>query len=769
MRSFAHRFSERGVGKWAIGYLAAAWVGLQVLQLLWEVFGWPLNPLRVLIGIVAIGFPIFILLAWHRRTPGASRDTAETAIKGHGGHLGKAIATALIVVVLIAGVAWTVDRSLDRAWARGEAVLELRRLAETGEFEAALQLGEQILGVVGTLPTVDTLLDEISVTTNLLTEPPGANVNRRAYGDIDAPWIDMGTTPITDVRIPLGMYRWQVQADGYETVEMAGGATWPSHVALPKAGTIPNDMVRIEGGVAGGFVTGMGPLTPLEHGDFFIGRYEVTNSEYREFIEAGGYEDNSFWLHPFNDSEGTIISRDDAMRRFTDATGRPGPATWELGRPREGTEHLPVTGVSWYEAAAYAEFREARLPTLRHWIRAAGTQFGGSIIPMSNFAGGSPAAPGTFEGMSPSGAFDMAGNVREWLYSSAGHERHAVGGAWSDNSYFFSGPNVQRPFDRLPENGIRLARYDEQDFDGQAGVDMPLLTREYMSETPVSDEVFSVYAAQFDYDPAPLDAKVEEVLDHRYGTVERVSFAGVGWGRIHGYLFLPADSAPPYQMVVWFPGSSAARAQPDPDPRTLSRLHHFVASGRAFFWPVIRSTYSRADAEQPTGMNHTWPRPTREYVDLARSWVSEIRRSIDYLQTRPEIDSDRIAYLGTSWGGRYAAIVPAVEPRIGLVISIIGGLASGTALPEVDQINYVIRVTVPTLMLNGRDDPLEPVESAQIPMYRLLGTPEDDKKHVIYPGFAHGIPKNEGISEMLDWLDRYFGVPTSQRAAANGR
>ena len=252
---------------------------------------------------------------------------------------------------------------------------------------------------------------------------------------------------------------------------------------------------------------------------------------------------------------------------------------------------------------------------------------------------------------------------------------------------------------------------------------MPLITRDYLSETPVSAEVFSAYAAQFDYDPAPLDAKVEETFDFRYGTVERVSFAGVGWGRIHGYLFLPADAVPPYQVVVWFPGSSSARYRPDPDPRSLTRLHHFVAAGRALFWPVIHSTYSRADPGQPTGMSHTWPRPTREYVDLARGWVSEFRRTLDYLETRPEIDSDRVALLGTSWGGRYATIIPAVEPRIGLVINILGGLASATALPEVDQINYVTRVTVPTLMLNGRDDPLRPVDSTQVPMYKLLGTP----------------------------------------------
>lgn len=764
MKAFAHQLSERGVGKWAIGYLAAAWIGLQVLQLLWEVFAWPLTPLRILIGVVAVGFPVFVFLAWRRTADNAVSSAASSEVRG--GHTRGLVVTGVVVVALIAGVAWTVNRSLNRAWARGEAVLEMRQFAGAGDNAAALELGQRIMATVGALPAVDTLLDAVSQVGSLVTEPPGATVYRRDYGDPDATWTEVGVTPMLDVRSPRGFYRWRIEAPGHETVEIADDASWSGPITLPASGSMPGGMVAIRGGESGGFVTGIGPLLPLEHGDYFVGRHEVTNSEYREFVEAGGYEDGRYWLHPFEDPDGSVVPWAEAMSRFVDATGRPGPATWELGRPLDGIDDLPVTGVSWYEAAAYAEFREAQLPTLRHWISAAGTGSGGEIVPMSNFGSDGPAVPGTYEGMSPSGAFDMAGNVREWLHNTAGYERHAVGGAWSDPSYFFSGPNVQPPFDRLPQNGFRLALYDEGDFEGQARIDMPLLTRDYMSETPVSDEVYRVYAAQFDYDAADLDAVVDERVEYPLGSIERVSFEGVGWGRIHGYLYLPVEVEPPYQVVIWFPGSTAARFQPDPDPTAMSLLTEFAAAGRAVFWPVLRATYSRADPEQPTGMNHTWPKPTRDYVDLARSWVMEMRRSIDYLETRPELDAERIAYFGTSWGGRYAAIVPAVEPRIRAVISIIGGLASGTALPEVDQINYVTRVTVPFLMLNGRDDPLEPVESAQIPMYRLLGTPEADKRHVVYPGFAHGVPRNERIRESLDWLDRYFGVPTKAGVGA---
>jgi pimeloyl-ACP methyl ester carboxylesterase len=204
----------------------------------------------------------------------------------------------------------------------------------------------------------------------------------------------------------------------------------------------------------------------------------------------------------------------------------------------------------------------------------------------------------------------------------------------------------------------------------------------------------------------------------------------------------------PLQTVVFFPGSGSLRLGPDPDPRAVLESNEFVASGRAFLWPIYRYTSSRGEADRPVGMNTTWPRPTREYADLVRSWVSEVRRSIDFIESRPGLDPEKIAYVGNSWGGRLAAIVPAVE---------LGGLASGHALPEVDQINYVTRITVPTLMLNGLHDPLEPLESSQLPMYRLLGTPAENKRHVQFDEWGHGLPTNERIRESLGFLDRYLG------------
>ena len=85
-----------------------------------------------------------------------------------------------------------------------------------------------------------------------------------------------------------------------------------------------------------------------------------------------------------------------------------------------------------------------------------------------------------------------------------------------------------------------------------------------------------------------------------------------------------------------------------------------------------------------------------------------------------------------------------------------GGFYLQKALPEVDQINFAPRVQVPVLMLNGRYDYIYPLQTSQMPMYRLLGAPAANKRHMLFEG-GHNIPRNELIKATLDWLDHYLG------------
>jgi hypothetical protein len=59
-------------------------------------------------------------------------------------------------------------------------------------------------------------------------------------------------------------------------------------------------------------------------------------------------------------------------------------------------------------------------------------------------------------------------------------------------------------------------------------------------------------------------------------------------------------------------------------------------------------------------------------------------------------------------------------------------------------------------MINGRHDVKLPLETSQKPLFRLLGTPEGDKRHAVIEG-GHVTPMNDVIKHTLDWLDRYLG------------
>jgi pimeloyl-ACP methyl ester carboxylesterase len=120
-----------------------------------------------------------------------------------------------------------------------------------------------------------------------------------------------------------------------------------------------------------------------------------------------------------------------------------------------------------------------------------------------------------------------------------------------------------------------------------------------------------------------------------------------------------------------------------------------------------------------------------------------------------------MAFWGFSWGGRMGPIILALEDRFKVGILVSGGLASGKSLPEVDQINYVTRVTMPILMLNGLRDSVEPYATAQKPLFDLIGTHANDKRHVTFEGVGHLIPRTPAVRETINWLDRYLGPPES--------
>lgn len=192
---------------------------------------------------------------------------------------------------------------------------------------------------------------------------------------------------------------------------------------------------------------------------------------------------------------------------------------------------------------------------------------------------------------------------------------------------------------------------------------------------------------------------------------EKVSLlAAYGNERIPVFLFLPKNARPPYQTVVFFPNSQAriARSSADMDMRLLD---YVIRSGRA----------------------------------------------IDWLETRPDIDRSRLAFLGVSLGAIDGITLVAVEDRFKSAVFEAGGYRLERAPPEVEPANFAPRIRIPVLLITGRLDFQHPYETAQLPFFRALGTPEKDKRHVVLES-GHIPPQIQPvIREILDWLDRTLG------------
>jgi hypothetical protein len=163
---------------------------------------------------------------------------------------------------------------------------------------------------------------------------------------------------------------------------------------------------------AGPFLFGADKTAAMIDTTFDMGIYPVTHGQFRAFMDAGGYANQTWWSR-----EGWRWRKDTHVQR---------PAFWE--GPPWRRDDLPVVGVSWYEADAYARWAGLALPTEQQWERAAGGGDGWDY-PWGNTFNGSRCNTRTSaeaiitpvyrysNGVSPEGCYDMAGNVWEWTHS----------------------------------------------------------------------------------------------------------------------------------------------------------------------------------------------------------------------------------------------------------------------------------------------------------------------------------------------------------------
>jgi dienelactone hydrolase/tRNA A-37 threonylcarbamoyl transferase component Bud32 len=672
------------------------------------------------------------------------------------------LAAALVLAAIFG--ARLVGQARERAWAR-QALPEVARLAEAEQFVEAFALAERAEKALPHDPMLGRLWPVISRTPAVRSQPPGATVSYKDYGAPAGTWVVAGVTPLKGVRVPAAYLRWRYEKPGFRTLEAAGASgllsvsrampSWPE-VLLETVEAAKPGLLLVPGSDEPNRLSLPGfdhlQLVPLRD-PFWLQQYEVTNEEFKAFVDADGYRKREYWLEPFEEG-GHRLTWEQAIARFHDATGRPGPATWVQGEFPAGENRFPVGGVSWYEAAAYARFVGMRLPTIHHWNRAAGLRTSSWVVPRANFSGKGPVPVGSRDALHPWGHQDLAGNVKEWVSTATvDGRRYILGGGWDEPSYMFNEPDARSPFARTADSGFRCARYLPEPAP-ELLAPLAWSARDYQQERPAPEPVFEIYRRLYAYDRAPFQASVEasEDGDEHYRR-EQVSVpTAYGPQRMKIFLYLPKKAAAPFPAVVYFPGATMLRTRSF-DGLPVSQFDFIVKSGRAVALPVYEGTFDR-----PSDITDSTANASASYRDHVIAWVKDFMRAVDYLETRPDLALDRLALVGLSWGARMGSVIPALDERVKLEVLIVGGFSMQRPMPEVDQINFASRVRVPVLMLNGRYDFFFPVDASQRPMFETLGTPKADKRHLLYDT-GHGIPRVETIKETLAWLDRYQPVP----------
>ncbi len=664
-----------------------------------------------------------------------------------------AMSIVALLAVTIGAAGWFAMRSVHGSWAHEKAVAAIDSLHDANLRLSAFHLLQQAERYLPGDTALARTAAAYTATIAIRSSPAGASVAIQDYLAPDSAWEQLGTTPINGVRVPKGYFRWRVTPPSGTPLVVASTQADTVAFDLDAAAKAPAGMVHVPARVYNDYIAFMGWVGPYQIPAFDIDRFEVTNAQYQQFVDSGGYRDKKYWQEKFVDHGGEV-SWDEAMTRFRDQSGRPGPATWTGGHYAVGQADYPVAGVSWYEAAAYALFRGKSLPVMPQWREVAPPGPGFYITKQSNMSGTHEAAVGAFKGVGPYGTYDMAGNVREWtLTANDEGNRFILGGAWGSPDYLYSSTELLPPFDRSPVNGFRCVQ-NLGPVPPEALLSVKTLHRDFTTFTPASDAVFSAYQALYRYDhTAPLDSKVEgtaqEAPDWR---VEKVSFAtAYGNQRMAAYLFRPTHVKPPYQAVVFFP---SARVEGLRDSHKLGDIPFFdyvVQSGRAVLYPVYQETYERTVKGERPGAS--------EPLALTTERSKDVGRALDYLQSRPDIDHDRLAYLGVSMGAAGGAIFATeAQDRLRTAIFLDGGYFLDGAPAGGDPADFIPRMKKPVLMVNGRYDATFSYEDAQLPMFRMLGTPAADKHHLILET-AHDVTTQRPVlvRNVLDWLDKYLG------------
>jgi len=240
-----------------------------------------------------------------------------------------AIPAAVLILLTAAASVRFYERSEKRHWAREQAIPGIGRLAGQTKPLAAFRLMQEAQKYLPADAQLAQVADSVSHTVSVRSSPAGASVEIKDYLSPADPWFPLGTTPLEHVKIPNGYLRWRVSKAGAgeyvgaPVTDDIHGFIREFNFPLDTAAAAPEGMAAVPAQQSFSVVWSLGDLGPYDLPAFYIDRFEVTNRQYQEFVDKGGYQKHQYWKERFL-RDGKELSWEQAMDLLRDGTGRAG-------------------------------------------------------------------------------------------------------------------------------------------------------------------------------------------------------------------------------------------------------------------------------------------------------------------------------------------------------------------------------------------------------------------------------------------------------------
>lgn len=749
--------NSNSYSKYVVAFIASAFTLIQGVDFVFMKIGVEIAYMATLLAVLLVAFFIGLYIVWRNQKPNeATLKPTKKSKKRWSLYL-----NIFVTVLLGALFVYYFQKGNTAKTLLDEKLPEIVAAFDNDEFEIVYTETKKLMDNGNTNPVVQSYYNKVTVPVSITTVPQDVVVSFKYAQDTLDNWVALGRSPLENLRVPNSNLEYKFSYQGLELIEVRHTyyiKNGFNHFILPSSDSIPKNHVLCLGGTKPLSYPGIDHLPAVSIAPYSISKYEITNKEYKAFLDAGGYEDASYWNFPY-EMNGKVLTFENTVPLCKDVYGKLGPANWSYGNYPDGQGDYPVTGISWFEAMAYANYSGLSLPNLYQWANAATLSSAASFVPNSNFSKNQLIAVGSRDSKNANGLYDIAGNAREWILNSieeTNTKKGILGGGFNDDAYYFNDYYGQNALDRSISNGMRLVKNLEStaSYDTDPTSVVSVGTRDFLNEEKISDDVFEIFKEQFDYPQKPLNAttSLSELTSGSF-RAERFEITSPyeADAMLPGYIFYDSEHAKPLKPIIYFPGSSAIHLN-NMDyaiKRYLNSFDYLMSEGYAIILPIYLSTYEREDE-----LKSDYPSESELYKEHVIKWGKDYKRTIDYIVSRDDLDASNLTYFGVSWGGYMANILLAIDTRVKSATLYVAGLCFQKSKKEVEAYHYTSRITTPVLMLNGEFDQFFPLETSQIPMFKLLGTPDADKQHYVAKT-GHYVKRDVLITKHLGWLKKY--------------